>query len=105
MLSKPARPGPPPPPTTSRPATTTAPTGILPPVAAGPHGGAAAEGLDVLAQRRDFERPARDHHRDGAVLDASRHRFEAGCICAPDHLLRDRGGGDIEFADRLAEQC
>ena len=55
-------------------------------------------------KRRDFERPAVDHDGDGAVLDAGRHRLEARRGCAPDHLLRDRGGGDVEFADRLAEQ-
>ena len=48
------------------------------PVAAERDLGLAAEGLDVLAQRRHLERPAVDHHRDGAVLDAGRHRLEAG---------------------------
>ena len=54
-----------------------APLGVRLPVAAERDLGVAAEGLDVLAQRRDLERRAVDHHRDGAVLDAGRHRLEA----------------------------
>ena len=65
-----------------------APLGVGAPVAAEAHIGVAAEGLDVLAQRRDFERPAVDHDGDGAVLDAGRHRLEARRGGAPDHLLR-----------------
>ena len=74
------------------------------PVAAEAHLGVAAEGLDVLAQRRHLERPAVDHHGDGAVLDAGRHRLEARGLGAPDHLVRHGGGGDVDLADRLAEQ-
>ena len=74
------------------------------PVAAEAHVGVAAEGLDVLAQRRHLERPAVDHHRDGAVLDAGRHRLEAGRRGAPDHLVGHGRGGDVELVDRLAEQ-
>ena len=81
-----------------------APLGVLPPVAAEAHVGVAAEGLDVLAQRRHLERPAVDHHRDGAVLDAGRHRLEARGADAADHLVGNGGGGDVDFADRLAEQ-
>ena len=81
-----------------------APLGVRPPVAAEAHIGVAAEGLDVLAQRRHLERPAVDHHGDGAVLDAGRHRLEARRGRAPDHLVGHRGGGDVELADRLAEQ-
>ena len=55
-----------------------APLRIRLPVAAERDLGLAAEGLDILAQRRHFERPAVDHHRDRAVLDAGRHRLEAG---------------------------
>ena len=54
-----------------------APLGVGAPVAAEAHVGVAAEGLDVLAQRRHLERPAVDHDGDGAVLDAGRHRLEA----------------------------
>ena len=43
-------------------------------VAAEADGGAAAVGLDVLAQRRHLEGRAVDDDRDGAVLDAGRHR-------------------------------
>ena len=50
--------------------------------------GVTAVGLDVLAQRGDLERRAVDHHGDGAVLDAGRHRLEAGGLDAAHHLLR-----------------
>ena len=81
-----------------------APLGVLLPVAAEAHAGVAAEGFDILAQRRHLERPAVDHDRDGAVLDAGRHRLEARGLGATDDLLRDSGGGHVEFKDRLAEQ-
>ncbi len=81
-----------------------APLGVRPPVAAEAHLGVAAEGLDVLAQRRHLERPAVDHHGDGAVLDAGRHRLEARRGGAAHHLFGHGRGGDVEFADRLAEQ-
>ncbi|CEG08948.1 hypothetical protein BN961_02368 [Afipia felis] len=45
-----------------------APLGIPHPVAAERDLGLAAEGLDILAQRRDFNRRAFDHQRDGAML-------------------------------------
>ena len=40
----------------------------------------------------------------GAVLDAGRHRLEARGADAADHLVGHGGGGEIDVADRLAEQ-
>ena len=74
------------------------------PVAAERDLGLAAEGLDVLAQRRHLERTAVDHRRDGAVLDAGRHRLVAGGLDAAHDLLRHRGGRDVDLADLLPEQ-
>ena len=81
-----------------------APLGVGAPIAAEAHIGVAAEGLDILTQGGDFERPAFDDDGDGAVLDAGRHRLEAGGGGAAYHLLGDCGRGDVEFMDRLAEQ-
>ncbi len=78
--------------------------GVAPPVAAERHLGVAAEGLDILAQRGDLERTAVHDHRDGAVLDPGRHRLEAGCLDAADHLGGQRRRGDVDVAVRLAEQ-
>ena len=64
----------------------------------------AAEGLDVLAQRRHLERMTVDDHRHGAVLDPGRHRLEAGGLDAADHLVGHRRGGDVDVAVRLAQQ-
>jgi len=52
--------------------------GVGLPVAAKRDLGGTAIGLDILAQGRDFERMLVDDHGDGAVLDAGRHRLEAG---------------------------
>ena len=66
--------------------------------------GLAAEGLDVLAQSRHLERHAVDHQRDGAVIDAGRHRLEPGGGGAADHLVGHRRGGDIDVAERQPHQ-
>ena len=81
-----------------------APLGIAPPVAPERDPGMAPVGLDILAQRRHLERRAVDHDRDGAVVDAGRHRLEARGRGAAHHLLRHGGGGEVDVADRLAEQ-
>jgi hypothetical protein len=73
-------------------------------MAAEAHLGVPAVGLDVLAQRGHFERPAVDHRGDGAVLDPGRHRLEAPRGRPPDNLLGQCRGGDVDLADRLAEQ-
>ncbi len=49
-------------------------------VAAEAHDGVTAVRLDILAQGRDLEGLAVDHHRDGAVLDAGRDGLEAGVL-------------------------
>ena len=81
-----------------------APLGIAHPVAAERDPGLAAEGLDILAQGRDLERLRVDDQRDGAMLDAGRHALDAGEPGAADHLVRQRGGGDIDIADRKLQQ-
>ena len=55
-----------------------APLGVDLPVAAEGDLGVAAVGFDVLAQRGHLERMLLDDDGDGAVLDAGRHRLEAG---------------------------
>ena len=55
-----------------------APLGVGLPVAAEGDLGVAAIGLHVLAQRGHLERMLVDDDGDGAVLDAGRHRLEAG---------------------------
>ena len=81
-----------------------APLGIDLPVAPERHIGFAAEGLDVLAQRRHLERYAIDDERDGAVLDAGRHRLDPGGGRAPHHLIGQRGGRDVDVAERHADE-
>ena len=81
-----------------------APLGVRLPVAAEGDLGVAAIGLHVLAQRGDLERMLVDDHGDGAVLDAGRHRLEAGGLHAAHHLLRHRGGGDVDLVDRHVDQ-
>ena len=55
-------------------------------------------------KRRHLERRAVDHHRDGAMVDAGRNRLEARGRGAAHHLVRQGGGGDVDVADRLAQQ-
>jgi len=38
------------------------------------------------------------------VLDPGRHRLEACRLDPADHHLRDRGGGDVDIAERLSQQ-
>ena len=81
-----------------------APLGIGLPVAAEGDLGVAAVGLHVLAQRGHLERMLVDDDGDGAVLDAGRHRLEAGGGDALDHFVRHRGGGDVDFRDRHSDE-
>ena len=67
-----------------------APLGVFLPVAAERHPRLAPEGLDILAQRRDLERPPVDHDCDGAVLDSRRNGLEALRLRAPRSLRRAR---------------
>ena len=81
-----------------------APLGVALPVAPELDRCAAAERLDVLAQGRDLERAALDHHRDGAVVEPGRHGLEACSLDPADHFGRERGSGDIDVAVRLADE-
>ena len=56
-----------------------APAGIFQPIVGEGHGGAPSVGLDVTAQRRQFELRALDDRRHRAVLQAGRHALEARC--------------------------
>src|SRR3546814_8521740 len=55
-----------------------APGGVFAPVVGIGDGGAAAVRADVAAQGRDLHRPAVDHRRDRAMVDAGRHGLYAG---------------------------
>jgi len=81
-----------------------APRRVGAPVAAEADDRVAPEGLDVLAQGRHLEPFMIDHDGDGAVLDAGGHRLEAGRLRAPHHFVRQRRGGEVDFASRLADQ-
>ena len=74
-------------------------------IAAEAHFGAPAVGLDVLAQRRRFDRRPVDDQRDRAVRDAGRRdgRMPAALARAITIVGR-RGGGEVEVARRLAQQ-
>ena len=61
--------------------------------------GAAAVGFDIRAQRRHLIGLAVGDDRDRAVLDASRHRLEAGRLRAPDGFLRYSRGRDVDVGD------
>ncbi len=81
-----------------------APLGVALPVAPELHRRVAPEGLDVLAQGRHLERAALDHHRDGAVVEAGRHRLEAGRFGAARDFLRQRRRRHVDVAMRQTEQ-
>ena len=81
-----------------------APFRVANPVAAERDLGLAAKGLGVLAQGRDLERLRIDHQRDGAVVDAGRHAFDAGRLGAADDFVRHRRGRDVDIADRNFQQ-
>ena len=66
--------------------------------------GMAAEGLDVAPERGHLERRAVGDHRDCAVLDPGRDRFQSSLIGERDHLLRRGGGGEIDLGDRQFEK-
>ena len=78
--------------------------GVAPPVAAEVHLGTAAIGLDVIAQCRHFIRPACGDNRDGAMLDAGRHRLEAGRFGPPRRFPGQRRRRDVDVRHGLAEQ-
>src|SRR5262249_48036743 len=74
------------------------------PIAAEGDGGMAPEGLDVFAKGGDFERPPDGDDGHGAVLDTGGHGLEAGRLDPADHFRRQRGGGDVDVAVRLAAE-
>src|SRR5262245_54115695 len=79
------------------------PLGVRSPVATELDLGVAAVGFDIHAQRSHFERLLVDDNCDGAMLDASRHRLEAGSSDTLDDLLGDRGGSNVDLGNRHAE--
>ena len=82
-----------------------APLGVLLPVAAEHHPRLAAEGLDVLAQRRDLKWTTVDDGGHGAMLDTGRHGFSSGRRDAAHHFLGQGGGRNVDLTDRNSQQC
>ena len=80
-----------------------APLGVAAPVAAEGDLGVAAIGHHILAQCRHLEHTASGDDGNGAVVDAGRHRLEAGALDAADRFRRQRGGGDVDIAQGHAE--
>ena len=81
-----------------------APQRVVAEVAAERDLGVAAVGVDVAPQRRRLDRPSLDDHRHRAVGEAGRRDAEAGGARALHHDFRQRGGGEVEIADRRAER-
>jgi hypothetical protein len=73
------------------------------PIAAEHHARVATERFDIPPQRRDFKRMAIDDDRDGAVLDAGRHRLPACSVNAVHHLVGQGGRRHVDLADRKAQ--
>ena len=73
-------------------------------VASERHLGAAPVGLDVLAQRRRFDRASFDDHRHRAVRDAGERDLEPGRMRAANHFVRRGGGRQVEIKDGRAER-
>ena len=81
-----------------------APLGIGDPVAAEADDGVPAIGLDILAERGHFVADVIGNQRDGAVVDPGRHGLESGRARPAHDVVRKRGGGEVDVADRLAEK-
>ena len=64
----------------------------------------AAIGLDIGAEGRDLVGQAARHHGHGAMRDPRRHRLEPRRLRARHHRFGGRIRGDVDIADRLAEQ-
>ena len=73
-------------------------------VASERHLGPAPVGLDVLAQRRRFDRAPVDDEGHRAVRDAGRRDLEPSRLGAADHFVGRGGGRQVEIEDRLAER-
>ena len=61
-------------------------------------------GLDVLAQRRRFERAPVDDDRHRAMRNAGQGDLEPGLARAADDFVGRRGGREVEIDRRLAER-
>ena len=81
-----------------------APLGIAHPIASERDFRLAAEGLGVLAQRRDLERLGFDDERHRAMFNTGRYALDAGCLGAADHFGGQGGGRNIDIADRNLQQ-
>ena len=64
----------------------------------------AAVGRDVLAQGCYFEGPLPGEHRDRAVRDAGRDGAQAGGRCPRHDGLGNKGGREIDFMHRPAQE-
>ncbi len=79
--------------------------GVLLPVLAESHLGAAAVGLDIAAKRGHLEAPAVEHQRHRAVVDPGRHRLDPGRLGALHHRLGRQRGRKVYIGDRQAHQA
>jgi len=77
---------------------------VMLPGAAEAHARMAAKRLDILAQGRDLERMTALHQRQGAVVDAGRHAFDASRLGAALNLRRQRRRRHIDVARRQTHQ-
>src|SRR5579863_8258009 len=73
--------------------------GVLFPIAAKHDARLAAEGFDILAQRRDLEQTSVDDGGHRAMLDTGRYGLPPGCRDTARHGLGQRRGRDIDFTD------
>ena len=64
----------------------------------------AAIGRDVAAERGDLDRPAVADGGDGAMIDPRRHRLDPCRLEAGHDVIGQEAGGEVEVADRQAEQ-
>ena len=81
-----------------------APPGVGGEVAAERHLGPPPVGLDVLAQRRRFDRAPVDDDRHRAMRDAGQRDLEPRLSRAADDFVGGRGGREVEIDRRLAER-
>ena len=77
-----------------------APFGVPPEVASEPHHRVPAVGLDVLTQRRDFERQAAIEHRDRAMREPGRDGAQPGALGSSHDGLGQRRRREIDVAGR-----
>ncbi len=81
-----------------------APPGVGGEIAAETHLGPAAVGLDVFAQRGDFEMRAVDDQGQRAVIDAGRHDAQPRAFGLAQDILRHGRDREVDVGDRFAEQ-